>query len=79
MGILSKGDQVSRGIGVADMAYALVYGRPHRVSGELAHHVFDVMQAVEEASNSDRHVAIESMCKRPAALPMGLALGVLDR
>ena len=76
---LTHSDQVSRGIGVADMAYALVYDRPHRVSGELAHHVLDVVQAVEEASNADRHVAIESRCKRPAALPMGLALGVLDR
>ena len=76
---LAHSDQVSRGVGVADMAYALVYGRPHRASGELAHHVLDVMQSVEEASNADRHVMIESSCAKPAPLPLGLALGALDR
>jgi predicted dehydrogenase len=76
---LTHSDQVSRGIGVADMAYALVHERPHRVSGELAHHVLDIMQSVEEASNADRHIAIESTCTRPAALPLGLAPGTLDR
>ena len=39
----------SRGIGVADMAYALRSGRPHRASGELAFHVLDIMHAVHEA------------------------------
>jgi predicted dehydrogenase len=76
---LTHSDQVSRGIGVADMAYALVYGRPHRVSGALAHHVLDVMQAFDEASESGQHVAIGSTVERPAPLPTGLALGQLDR
>ena len=76
---LTHSDQVSRGVGVADMAHALVYGRPHRASGELAHHVLDVMQSVEESSNADRHVMIESSCAKPAPLPLGLALGALDR
>jgi len=34
----------SRGLGAADMAYALRSGRPHRASGALAYHVLDVMQ-----------------------------------
>lgn len=76
---LTHSDQVGRGIGVADMAYALVYGRPHRVSGELAHHVLDVMQAFDEASESGQHVRISSTVERPAPLPVGLALGQLDR
>src|SRR5690606_9945516 len=33
----------SRGLGVADMAYALRTGRPHRASGELTYHVLDLM------------------------------------
>jgi predicted dehydrogenase len=75
---LTHSDEVGRGIGVADMAYALVYGRPHRASGELAYHVLDVMQAFEDASQSGRHVAIASGCSRPAALPLGLRRGELD-
>lgn len=76
---LTHSDQVARGIGVADMAYALVYGRAHRVSGELAHHVLDVMQAFDEASESGQHVKIGSTVERPAPLPTGLPLGQLDR
>jgi predicted dehydrogenase len=71
-------DQVGRGIGVADLAYAISSGRPQRASGELAYHVLDVMQAVVESSEADRHVALESACGRPAPLPLGLLRGELD-
>lgn len=75
---LTHSPDVSRGIGVADMAYALVHGRSHRVSGDLAYHVLDTMQAFEDASTSGRHVELESACSRPAPLPMGLRPGTLD-
>ncbi len=68
----------SRGIGVADMAYGLRSGRPHRPSGELAYHVLDVMHAFLDASESGEHVELESTCSRPAPLPEGLPDGVLD-
>jgi predicted dehydrogenase len=68
----------SRGIGVADMAYALRSGRPHRASGELAYHVLDIMHAFHDASASGRHVKLGSTCRRPAPLPTGLAPGTLD-
>ena len=68
----------SRGIGVADMAYALQSGRPHRASGELAYHILDVMHAFHDASREGRHIELESTCSRPAALPPGLAHGKLD-
>ena len=68
----------SRGIGVADMAYALRSGRAHRANGRLAYHVLDVMHAVHDASEAGRHVELESSCERPAALPLGLRQGVLD-
>jgi len=68
----------SRGIGVADMAYALRSGRDHRASGELAFHVLDVMHAFHDASEQGKHVELSSTCQRPAALPMGLAHGTLD-
>ncbi len=71
-------DKVGRGIGVADLAYAISRGRPHRASDELAFHVLDVMQAIEESSNLGRHVLPESTCARPDSLPLGLLRGELD-
>lgn len=68
----------SRGIGVADMAYALRSGRPHRASGDLAYHVLDIMHAFHDASASGKHVELKSTCAQPAPLPVGLKEGTLD-
>lgn len=68
----------NRGIGVADMAYALASGRKHRASGELAFHVLDVMCAIHDASDAGTWVDLGSACERPAALPLGLEDGKLD-
>jgi predicted dehydrogenase len=68
----------NRGIGPADMAYALRSGRGNRAGGELAYHVLDVMCSFQEASEKGRHVTLKSTCERPAALPVGLAKGQLD-
>ncbi|MDB6169999.1 MAG: oxidoreductase domain protein [Verrucomicrobia bacterium] len=67
-----------RGTGVADLAYAIRTGRPHRATGELANHVVEVMEAFEKSSVTQQHVRIASTCSRPAALPPGLAAGELD-
>ncbi len=75
---LTHSYQVGRGIGVADLAYAIASGRPHRASGELAYHVLDVMQAFEESSETGRHIEITSRCSRPSPLPLGLMEGELD-
>jgi len=69
----------SRGIGVADMAYALHSGRPHRASGELAYHVLDIMHASLESAHEGRRIELASTCSRPDPLPLGLAKGVLDQ
>ena len=68
----------SRGIGVADMAVAILKQRPHRASGELAYHILDVMHAIHDASETGRHVELESTCSRPAPLSMSLLKGMLD-
>jgi len=68
----------SRGIGVADMAYAIRSGRPHRASGELARHVIDITLGIFEASSTGRHVATSTRCERPAPLPLGLPHNQLD-
>ena len=58
----------SRGIGVADMAHALRLGRKHRVCGELAYHVLDIMHGFHDASNARAHVVMKSPCEQPAAV-----------
>jgi predicted dehydrogenase len=68
----------SRSLGVADMAYALRSGRPHRASGALAYHVLDLMHSVHDAAREGRHVEVASSCERPAPMPLGLPLGELD-
>jgi len=75
---LTHSGEVGRGIGLADMAQGSITGRPHRVNGELAYHVLDVMLAFEDASIAGQHVAIQSTCAQPAALPVGLKAGELD-
>jgi predicted dehydrogenase len=67
-----------RGIGAADMAYAMRSGRLHRASGALAGHVLEVMQAIHESSQSGVHRVVHSTCERPAPLPLGLFEGDLD-
>jgi predicted dehydrogenase len=68
----------SRGLGVADMAYALRSGRPHRANGNLTYHVLDIMHAIHDASDREEHVKLGSTVERPAPLPVGLREGLLD-
>jgi predicted dehydrogenase len=68
----------SRGLGVADMAAAIRSGRPHRASGELAYHVLDAMEAILEASETGRSIALASTCAQPAPMPMNLAPGEVE-
>jgi predicted dehydrogenase len=67
-----------RGVGVADMAAALVAKRAHRASGELAYHVLDVMHAFHDASSEGRHVELDSSCARPEPMPTCLREGEID-
>jgi predicted dehydrogenase len=58
-------------IGLLDMAAAIRSRRPHRVSGTLALHVLEVLDAFERSSLEGRHIAIETPCERPDRLPQG--------
>jgi predicted dehydrogenase len=68
----------SRGLGVADMAAAIMSGREHRANDRLAYHVLDLMHSIVDASESGRHIEMSSSVNRPAALPTGLAHGQID-
>jgi predicted dehydrogenase len=76
---LTHSDQVRRGIGVADLATAVRYNRPHRASGELAYHVLEAMLSVQLASERGTHILLESTVAKPKALPVGLKFGELDQ
>ena len=75
---LTHSTKIGRGAGVADMAYAILSGRPHRASGDLAFHALEVMLALEESSAQGRHIEIQSTLEQPLALPAGLPDGELD-
>lgn len=57
-----------RGVGVAEMADALLNGAPHRSSGALAAHALEVMEAIERSSAEERAILIDSVIARPAAM-----------
>ena len=67
----------SRSIGAADMAMALRSGRKHRVNGELANHVLEIMLSFDKSSKLGRKVELVTTCERPEPLPLGLDKGEL--
>jgi predicted dehydrogenase len=60
-----------RGLGVAEMAWAIGEGRGHRASGELAGHVLEVMAAAIETGETGRAVEVRSRVERPAGMLPG--------
>ena len=61
----------SRGLGVADLAYAIQENRPHRANGEMAYHVLEIMHAIHTASQQGQHLELTSRCQRPTLLTPG--------
>ena len=68
----------ARGVGAADMAKAILSGRKHRASGELAFHVLETMHGFHDASEQGAHYQMKSTCETPVPLPVGLADFELD-
>ncbi|MGN7312607.1 Gfo/Idh/MocA family protein [Alkalicoccobacillus gibsonii] len=55
-----------RGLGLKDMARAIVTGSPTRASGEMGYHVLEAMHGFYTASTNNQHYAMQSQCERPA-------------
>ena len=70
-------DDRNRGLGIADMAYAIRRDREPRAGGKLMYHVHEIMHGIHTASHEGRHVEIQSSVERPAPLPPGLGFNVL--
>lgn len=60
----------SRGLGVADMAFALRNGRRPRADGALTYHVLDIMEGLDDGAKSGGHYRLESRAERPAPMPV---------
>jgi len=69
----------SRGVGLADMIYAIQSGRKSRASGEMAYHVLEAMFSFLESSKEGKYYEMKSTCERPMPLKMGLPEFVLDQ
>jgi len=46
---------------------------------QMAYHVLDIMQAIHEASASDKHIMLNSLCERPAPFTTGMHTWQEDR
>jgi predicted dehydrogenase len=57
-----------RTAGLADMAQAMIDGRPHRCSLDLALHVVEVMTGILRSGETGAFVGMATSCERPAAL-----------
>ncbi len=62
----------SRGIGVANMAYALKGESEYRANCNLTYHVLEIMHGFHDSSDQGKHIELESSCEKPEPLPMGL-------
>lgn len=68
----------SRGLGLADMANALVNGRDFRADYHQTYHVLETMTGFQKSSDEGRFIALESRYERSKPMAHGLIHGVLD-
>lgn len=61
----------SRGVGVAEMAWAIRTGRPARTDAGFGLHCLDVLYSLQQSSITGTFCRLSSSCSRPAALPPG--------
>lgn len=71
------GDGNYRIIGLADMAQAIIDGRPHRASLELSLHVLEVMESILKSAETGHRIDLKHQCARPDALSEKLPFGIL--
>lgn len=62
------GEGNHRGLGLAEMADAIIAGRPHRASGDLALHALDVIESLLVSAETGTARLVASTCARPDAM-----------
>ena len=64
-----QGEQANyRAAGLADMAAAILEGRPHRCSHAFALHAVDVMTSILASGETGQFISLTTECDRPAPL-----------
>lgn len=69
----------SRGLGIADMAYAILNEKNPRTDAELAYHVLEMMHGFHLASEMNQHYQLKSTCRQPQPLPTGITEKNIDQ
>lgn len=59
----------ARGMGAADLAFAIRHNTQPRISKELAYHVLEVFDALYQSSQSGAWVEIQSLFEKPRPMP----------
>ena len=67
--------ECGRGIGIADMADAILHGRKFRATGEMASHVVEIMHSILEAAQRKCWIELQTTCSVPEPLPPWLPAG----
>ncbi|MGO8070615.1 gfo/Idh/MocA family oxidoreductase, partial [Rhizobium leguminosarum] len=57
-----------RGLGLAEMANAILHNRPHRANAALGLHTLAVLEGILKSATEERPVIIQESCERPALL-----------
>lgn len=68
--LLTDLQENGRGIGVAEMAHAIMHGRTHRANGDLAYHVLEAMHGFHISSQTGIYHQMESTCTQPEPFPV---------
>ena len=63
-----------RGLGVSDMAQALINNRPTRLDPYMSLHVVEIMNAMEESADTGKIIELQSTCRRTEAMDPSWAL-----
>ena len=61
----------SRGVGAAEMAWAITGDRKNRASKEMAYHVFELMHSIMTSAETGKVVELASTFQTPDPLPAG--------
>lgn len=58
----------SRGLGLADMAQAILEGTEFRADGKYALHILETMDAISSSARSGQRITLQTKCEKPAAM-----------
>ena len=60
-----------RGLGVAEMAWAMRMGRKNRANKEMAYHALDVLHGIVKSSETGSNQIIQSTFEKTPPIPRG--------